>query len=288
MPIHDQSYRHWGGQLKPYTSMRWWVITKAELKFIAQRKLVRFIVAIPPVIYILAHGVFIYAIDRLPQVRVPWQIDARFFNQFLLRVEPIPSGLFIGLLGVFGGAGLIANDLKYNALQIYLSKPISWMDYLIGKVAVMVILLAAMTLIPGILLFIEHLLFVDDWIPFIRENYWVIGSIILYSLLIIIPSSLLIVTLSSLTSNARYASIGFGAILVGTPLLYQIIRQITHSSKMAMLSIWANYDILGAQLFGLQPGYASHWFWSLLTLVGLVVLCLWVLHRRIKAVQIVK
>ncbi|MCZ6678418.1 MAG: hypothetical protein O7E52_14360, partial [Candidatus Poribacteria bacterium] len=155
------------------------------------------------------------------------------------------------------------------------------------KLGVMIILLASMTLVPALLLFIEHLLLVEDF-TFIRENYWVVGSILLYSLIIIIPLSLLIVTLSSLTSNARYAAIGFGAILIGTPSVYQILREVTHSSEMAMISIWANYDILGAKLFGLRPGYASHWSWSLLTLVGMVGLCLWTLHRRIKAVQIVK
>ena len=287
MPIHDLSYRHWDGHLKPYTSLRWWVITKAGLKHLAQRKFVRLIVAIPPAIYILAHGVWIYAADRIPQVRISWPIDSRFFKDFILRIEPIPSGLLIGLLCVFGGASLIADDLKHNALQLYFSKPITWVDYLLGKLGVMVILLSSMTLLPAMILFIEHLLLVED-LTFIRENYWIIGSIFLYSLVVIIPSSLLIVTLSSLTSNTRYAAIGLGAILIGTPLVYQIIRQTTHSSEMAMISIWANYDILGSKLFGLRPGYASHWFWSLLTLVGMISLCLWVLRYRIKAVQIVK
>ncbi len=287
MPIHDQSYRHWKGQLKPYTYTRWWVITKAELKLLTQRKFVRLIVSIPPVIYFLVHGVLIYVVNQIPQAKFSWLVDARFFNQFLLRIEPVPSGLFIGLIGIFGGAGLIANDLKHNALQIYLSKPISWLDYLIGKLAVMIILLLSITLVPGVLLFIEHLFLVEGS-TFIRENYWLIFSIILYSLIIVVPSSLLILALSSLTSNARYAAIGFGAILVGTPLVYQILRNITHSSKLAMVSIWANYDILGSKLFGLRPSYSSHWFWSLLTLIGMIAACLYILHRRIKAVQIVK
>ena len=112
MPIHDQSYRHWKGQLKPYTYTRWWVITKAELKLLSQRKFVRLIVAIPPVIYFLVHGVLIYVVNQIPHAKFSWLVDARFFNQFLLRIEPVPSGLFIGLIGIFGGAGLIANDLK--------------------------------------------------------------------------------------------------------------------------------------------------------------------------------
>jgi len=287
MPIYDLSYRHWKGAFKPRTAFRWWTITKAELTQLAQRKFVRLIVAIPPVIYILVHGVLIYVSDRIPGMRTPWQIDARFFKDFLLRTEPIPSGLFIGLLGVFGGASLIADDLKHNALQLYLSKPITWVDYLLGKVGVMVALITSITLIPAVLLLVEHLFLVED-LTFFAENYWILGSILLYSLVIIVPCSLLIVTLSSLTSNGRYAAIGLGAVLLGTPLIYEMLREITHSSKVAMISIWANFDILGAKLFGLQPSYASHWIWSLLVLVGLVALCVWVLQRRIKAVHIVK
>ena len=287
MPIHDQSYRHWDGRGQERTYTRWWVITKAELKLLTQRKLVRLIVAIPPAIYVLVHAVLIYIINQTPTARLPIEIDPRFFNQFLLRIEPVPSGLFIALIGIFGGAGLISNDLKHNALQLYLSKPISWTDYLIGKFAVMVILLASITLVPALLLFAENMLLTEDS-GFIRKNYWVIFSIILYSLIIIVPSSILILALSSLTSNARYSAIAFGTILVGTPLVYEILRQITHSSKMAVISIWANYDILGSKLFGLRPGYAVDWFWSVLTLVGMIAMCLWLLHRRIKAVKIVK
>jgi hypothetical protein len=38
MPIHDQSYRHWEGELKSH-SFRWWVIAYEGLKVILRRKL---------------------------------------------------------------------------------------------------------------------------------------------------------------------------------------------------------------------------------------------------------
>ncbi|MCY3553515.1 MAG: ABC transporter permease subunit [Candidatus Poribacteria bacterium] len=281
MPIHTQDYRHWEGKLNPSHYTRWWIIAKAELKLLAQRKIVRLIVAIPPVIYILAHAVIIYIVNQFPGSVLPINIDVVFFKNFLFN-----ASLFIALIAVFGGSGLIATDLKNNTLSLYLSKPISWIDYLIGKFAVMGILLSCLTLIPGLLLFLEHVLLTDT--SFLKENYWMPFSIIAYSIIIILVSSLLMLVFSSLTSNSRYAIIGFCAVWFGTPVIYEILKVITRTSKVALVSIWANYDILGTALFAVSRNYAVHWVWALLTQVALIALCIFVLHRRIRAVEIVK
>ncbi|MDE0324607.1 MAG: ABC transporter permease subunit [Candidatus Poribacteria bacterium] len=281
MPIHTQNYRHWEGTLNPSHYTRWWIIAKAELKLLAQRKIVRLIVAIPPVIYILAHAVIIYIVNQFPGSVLPINIDIVFFKDFLFN-----ASLFIALIAVFGGSGLIATDLKNNTLSLYLSKPISWIDYLVGKFAVLGILLSCLTLIPGLLLFLEHVLLTDT--PFLKENYWMPFSIIAYSIIIILVSSLLMLVFSSLTSNSRYAIIGFCAVWFGTPVIYEILKVITRTSKVALVSIWANYDILGTALFAVSRNYAVHWVWALLTQVALIALCIFVLHRRIRAVEIVK
>ena len=281
MPIHTQNYRHWEGTLNPSHYTRWWVIAKAELKLLAQRKIVRLIVAIPPAIYILAHAVIIYIVNQVPGSVLPINIDLVFFKNFLFN-----ASLLIALIAVFGGSGLIATDLKNNTLSLYLSKPISWIDYLIGKFAVMGILLSCLTLIPGLLLFLEQVLLTDT--SFVKENYWMPFSIIAYSIIIILVSSLLMLVFSSLTSNSRYAIIGFCAVWFGTPVIYEILKVITRTSKVALVSIWANYDILGTALFAVPRNYAVHWIWALLTQIALIALCIFVLHRRIRAVEIVK
>ena len=288
MPIHTQDYRHWEGTLNPRPYTRWWIITKAELKLLAQRKIVRLIVAIPPAIYILVHATLIYILNQVPGAAFPFDIDNEFFQNFLFRypITGPPSSFLIALIAIFGGSGLIATDLKNNALSLYLSKPISWIDYLIGKFAVMGILLGFLTLIPGLLLFLEHVLLTDT--PFLKENYWIPLSIIAYSVLITLSSSLLMLLFSSLTSNPRYAIIGFCAVWFGSPVIYEILKAITRTSKMALVSIWANYDILGTVLFSGSQNSAVHWGWALLVQIVLIVLCVFVLHHRIRAVEIVK
>lgn len=286
MPIHTQDYRHWEGTLNPHPRTRWWIIAKAELRLLAQRKIVRLIVAIPPAIYIVSHAILIYIFNQVPGINFPFEIDSEFFQKFLFRTTPIPSSSLIALIAIFGGAGLISTDLKNNALSLYLSKPISWIDYLLGKFAVIGILIGCLTLIPGLLLFLEHVLLTDT--PFLKENYWIPLSIIAYSLLITLSSSLLMLLFSSLTSNPRYAIIGFCAVWFGSPVIYEVLKAITRTSKMALVSVWANYNILGTFLFAGSQDYAVHWIWALLVQIALIALCLFVLHRRIRAVEIVK
>ena len=224
----------------------------------------------------------------MPGADFPFDIDNEFFQNFLFRNPGTgpPSSFLIALIAIFGGSGLIATDLKNNALSLYLSKPISWVDYLIGKFAVIGILIGCLTLVPGLLLFLEHVLLTDT--PFLKENYWIPLSIVAYSVLITLSSSLLMLLFSSLTSNPRYAIIGFCAVWFGSPVIYEILKAITRTSKMALVSIWANYDILGTLLFAGSHDYAVHWAWALLVQIILITLCLLVLHRRIRAVEIVK
>lgn len=286
MPIHTQDYRHWEGTLTPRSYTRWWVITKAELKLLAQRKIVRLIVAIPPLIYILVHATLIYIINQVPSVDFQFEIDGDFFQKFLFRVYPFSATFLVALVAIFGGAGLIATDLKNNALSLYLSKPISWIDYLIGKFATIGILLGCLTLVPGLLLFLEQSLLAGT--AFLKAYYWVPFSLLAYSVVIILSTSLLILLFSSLTTNSRYAIIGFSVVWFGSSVTYEVLKTIARTSKVALVSICANYDILGTTIFGGSPNYSVHWVWSLLIQIIVITACLFVLHHRIRAVEIVK
>jgi ABC-2 type transport system permease protein len=97
------------------------------------------------VIYLHHNAGAIQLLDINPAELIP--IDARFFYYFL-RVE----GLAALLLTVFVAPGLVAPDLAHNALPLYLCRPFSRAEYVLGKLAVLVGLLSAVTWIPGLLL----------------------------------------------------------------------------------------------------------------------------------------
>ena len=79
--------------------MRWWVITKAELKLLAQGNSSRLIVAIPPAIYVLVHAMLIYlGNELLSEESMPFVIDKAFFHRSFRFAG------FLGLVTIFGGS----------------------------------------------------------------------------------------------------------------------------------------------------------------------------------------
>ena len=276
MPIHDQSYRHWEGTFKSH-SFRWWVITKAGLRIILQRKLFLLLVMAPSAINFIGSGAAIYLMQAI--FKVP--VNEMFFLGFFGR-----QGFFIILICVFGGSGLIANDLKNNSLQLYFSKPLTRLDYLVGKSAIVMILMAFLTVVPGVILFLERTL-LPNGMDFLKDNYWMLGSIVLYSFILTLPTGLLILALSSITRNSRYAAISFIAILVGTPILSEMLRAVSKSESAIFISYVRNMVILGQRLFGLSRR-PDNWYWSIFIILGIVGVCIWTMHRKVKGVEIVK
>ena len=56
-------------------------------------------------------------------------------------------------LASFIGPGQVSPDLANNALSLYLARPFSRVEYVLGKMCVLVILMSLMTWMPGLLLF---------------------------------------------------------------------------------------------------------------------------------------
>ena len=52
------------------------------------------------------------------------------------------QGIFVFFVTIYVGAGLIANDRRANALQIYLSKPLTRVEYIAGKLLTLAVVSA--------------------------------------------------------------------------------------------------------------------------------------------------
>ncbi|HGE69187.1 TPA: hypothetical protein ENX78_00030 [Candidatus Poribacteria bacterium] len=280
MPIHDQSYRHWEGELKSHY-LRWWVITYEGLKVILRRKLFIILILTPAIIQFFVFGGLIYGFNTFGAMANLNQMTPDFFFRFCFQ-----QTFFILLICVFGGSGLIANDMKSNALQLYFSKPLTRSDYIIGKIAIIMIMLECITAVPCLLLFIEYAVLSQD-LTFLRENYWLIGSIIAYSLVLNLPITFLTLALSSVTKNYRYSAIILVAIILGSAVVSGLLKVIFRSSWTNFVMYWYNIGIIGRGLFGMKDEF-SEWQWSFVIMLVLSIICFWIMYRKIKGVEIVK
>jgi ABC-2 type transport system permease protein len=230
----------------------------------------------------LVRAVMIYASTLAGRNFALLRIDAGFFEDFLSQQMQF-FGIFIS---IFAGAGLIANDLKANALQIYLSKPITRQDYLIGKLGVLVFFLGLPTLVPGLLLFLIAIIFKSD-AQFMRELFWVPGSIVAYSIIIMLTFALIMLALSSLSRSSRFAGISFIAVFFFSQILYGILNSILRTTGVAWVSLRNNLTQVGDLLFARDTRYLSQGWVSILVLSILACGSVWIILRRVQAVEVV-
>ena len=97
------------------------------------------------------------------------------FRQFLEQQET-----FVFFVTVYVGAGLIANDRRANALQIYLSKPLTRAEYVFGKLAILMTFLLLVTWLPAIVLLVVQIAFAGNF-TFFRNNLFLFPAITLFS-----------------------------------------------------------------------------------------------------------
>lgn len=277
-PIHDQSYRHYaGGKAMPGRS--WMVIAWAGIKtFIKKRAFLGLMIfALAP---FLVRAVQMWTSANYPQLAV-LAPTPETFRQFLEQQD-----FFVFVITVYVGAGLIANDRRANALQIYLSKPLMRSEYILGKLAVLFTFLCLVTLVPAMLLLFLKVAF-DGNFTFLKNNLFLIPAITVGALLQVTLASFTMLALSSLSKSARYVGILYVGITFFTTAIYGALYAITGSSRVSWISIGANVSQVVDVVFRLKPRYATPWEVSLLVIIGLVVLSISVLERRVRGVEVV-
>jgi ABC-2 type transport system permease protein len=278
MPIHDQGYRRYGGD-KARKGTGWMVITRAGIRTLFAKRafLGLLLVAWFP---FFVRAVQIYAAANLPQAAF-LAPTPEMFRQYLEQQE-----IFVFFITVYAGAALIANDRRANALQIYLSKPLMRTEYIVGKAAVLFTFLLLVTWVPAILLLFLEVAFKGSF-EFVRTNLFLFPAITVASFLQALLATFTMLALSSLSKSSRYVAILFAGINFFTAAVYQVLRLITGSSAFSWLSPITSLSQVIDVIFRVPPQFATPWQVSLIVVVGLVVVSISILERRVRGVEVV-
>ena len=277
-PIHDQTYRRYQGTRQPL-GRSWAVIASAGIRNMLARRafLALMILAWVP---FLVRAIQIYAVTMYPQAGQIAPIDATLYQDFLEQ-----QGVFFFLVAIYVGAGLIASDRRANALQIYLSKPLMRIEYIGGKLAVLVTFLLMVSLVPALMLLLLHIGFAG--LDFLRNNASIIPAVTLAALLRVLVASFTMLALSSLSKSTRYVAILYTGIIFFTEAVYGVLRLVTGSSRVAWVSVTANLDQVSDLIFRQPLRYETPVIVSILVLAALIVVSISVLERRVKGVEVV-
>jgi ABC-type transport system involved in multi-copper enzyme maturation permease subunit len=281
-PIHDQSYRRYEGTRLP-PGRAWLVIWRAGVRQMLNRRvfLALLVLAWMPVVYRVIQIYGSTIAGSTPQLSQFLTIGPSTFRGFI-EVQ----GLFVFFVTVYVGAGLIAGDRRANALQIYLSKPLMRLEYIGGKLAVLVTFLLLVTLVPAILLLMLQAAFAGNF-TLVRTHPQIIPAVFLACIVRVAVASFTMLALSSLSRSSRYVAILYTGIIFFTQATYGVMSLVTGSSRVAWMSITGNLDVVTDAMFRLPARYETPVIVSALTLIGLVVVSISVLERRVRGVEIV-
>jgi ABC-2 type transport system permease protein len=279
MPIHDQGYRHYTGERLP-PGQRWAVIFKAGVRTMLGRKTFIGLMLLAWAPFVV-RAVQIYLAVNIPQAAAILRVTPGMFKDFLLQQD-----IFVFFITVYVGAGLIANDRRANALQIYLSKPLTRVEYIAGKLAILMTFILLVTGVPALVLLLVHVLFAGD-LTFFTDNLHLIPAIVLFSLLEAFTASVAMLALSSLSKSARYVAVLYTAVIFLTQAIYGVLRAITGDTSIAWVSVSGNLTQLAGVLFRVPLEYKTPWPWSLAVIVALIVACGVILERRVRGVEVV-
>jgi ABC-2 type transport system permease protein len=278
MPIHDQSYRHFEGPKAP-PGRAWLVIAKAGILNMIRKRLFLGLLAASwaPFLY---YATITYFSTNFAQMAM-LATTANTFREFLANQDG-----FVFFMTIYIGAGLIANDRRANALQIYLSKPLQRSEYIAGKAAVLVFFLLLITWVPAILLLLVQVLFAGNF-QFLQKNLFLFPAITVASFLQVLLSTFTMLALSSLSASSRYVSILYAGIILFTAAIYQVLYAITGSSAFSWISPVTSLSQVVDVIFRLTPRLMTPWQVSLIVVIGLIVVSISILERRVRGVEVV-
>jgi len=151
-----------------------------------------------------------------------WTMCYTYFHAFELFLSMI--------LILLVGPELISQDLRFNALPLYLSRPLRRIDYFAGKLGVIAAFLGLVIIVPSLLAYALGLLFSLD-LTILRDTYRLLLASLTYGLVIIVSAGTLILALSSLSRNSRYVALFWLAIWIMSAITSIILQVVDESQR---------------------------------------------------------
>jgi ABC-2 type transport system permease protein len=305
MAVYEQTYKRYVGPLTPEWS-RFLIIPRHAYRGVFKSKLFTafFVICFVPllveaILIYLHHNVNALGIMRLDlQELVP--IDASFFQTFVNL-----QGGFAFFVALLVGPPLVSQDLRNNALPLYLCRPLSRTEYVLGKMSVLLILLSLITWIPQLILFLFQSYL--EGFAWFRANLWLVSAIFIGSAVWILLLALISQTVSALV---KWRVVASGAILG----LFFIPSVFGEFINVVFMTRWGSIVSLGALMRNISAGLFGTfvqssgtirledfdgtvreivlsepplWLcWGMLCLI--CIICLALLSRRVKAYEVVK
>jgi ABC-2 type transport system permease protein len=319
VPIHNLGYRTWDGEMAP-SATRWTVIAQIGIRRAWQSPWLRrmmFFAWMPSLIF----GIMIFVFEQTEQAKSTH--DSRFFVWFaqqFVAANPAGGSLVSEIQRVFSTEGtpderrhvvwsmlllglfrrsqpfilipvigviappLISQDFRSRAFLLYFSRPLSKVQYILGKGATIMFFLTLITLLPALLLFAFGVLLSPD-LSVLKSTWDFPFRILVVSMAISIPSTSLALMMSSLTSESRFASFGWMSVWIFGYIAYQSVSEFSTpgtNSLIQCVSLFHVFSDVAGWMLDPRLGITGIDM-RLILLTLLTAISLAVVYRRVSA-----
>ena len=292
MAVYEHNYKPYAGRLTPEWS-RLLIIPRHAYRDVFRSKLFTgffalcFVCPLVMAILIYLHHNLTFITAFNVDVRNLVPINGKFF-QVLVSVQT--SAAF--LLTVLIGPPLISRDLANNALPLYLCRPFSRAEYVLGKMSVLIILISAITWVPGELLFLfQAYLEGAGWLA---DNIWIVVAIFIASWTWILLLALWSVAISAWVKWRLAASAAlFGTYIISIAIGF-MVNGVLETRWGGVLNLKIIMTTIEDSLFR-NPNSMDLPNWMVLPtpaawiMFGLfLAFCLFLLTRKVRAYEVVR
>lgn len=195
------------------------------------------------------------------------------------------QGVLAGLLTAFVAPTLVAPDLVNGALSLYLSRPFSRAEYILGKGSVIATLGGALTLLPGLLIFIvQSSLMGWNWM---LNNFYLATATVLISAILLAVFTLLGLAMSALVRWKIVAGALILAVFAIGKGFAAMIDSIMRTTSGVYIDIQYLIQRVAGDLFQTQGPpedipVAAAWV-ALLAICGLL---LYIVNRKLRVCEV--
>jgi ABC-2 type transport system permease protein len=291
VPVFDRRYRGYAGPRVGGAGVR--TVARYALAE-AFRSRLALVLLVAAALVPLGFGGFVYVannLDVLTTVGFKLDSDLPIVGKPLFFWFLVWQSGFAFLLAAFVGPTLVSKDLVHQAIPLYLARPLSRSEYVLGKLAALLVPLSAVTWVPGLLLVgLQASLAESGWLA---ANLRVPWAIFVGSWVWILLLALLALALSAWIRWRPVATgMLFGIFLIGeaTGRAIQAVLDTRWGLLLAfddmVETIWADLfggvSFLGRNVIDDPLPVAACWA----SLALLAVFALFVLDRKVRAVEV--
>jgi ABC-2 type transport system permease protein len=138
------------------------------------------------------------------------------------RYLRIVAGILL-LFAATAGPELLCPDRRQNVLALIFTRPVTRLDYLLAKLAALLLVVGLIAVVPLVVLFIGNTLTAEGAATYLRGHLDDLGQILLAGVALTVFYSVVALAAASLTDRRALATAGLLGVLLGSSALANIL-----------------------------------------------------------------